>query len=151
MTSSQISAAGAYAQAERLVATIPVRPVDPTRRRFEVDDQTAATQTPVDSRAETDGADADGAASGSAGGEATSTGSGRGGFGLLGAFTSFLARLFAQSDSGDSTVAAGAAQSGAQAYARAAGTTDVGNYSDMELVSPSFPRLSSGRAVDLSV
>lgn len=153
LTTSQISAAGAYARAERLVVSIPVRAIDPTRQRFGVDDQVAADRAPTGPRPEGGAADGDGASSSSSGGNAA-TGWGRAGFGLLGAVTSFLARMFAQSDAGGETAApapAVQAQAGVQAYVRAAGVVDGGNYRGVEVLSPSFPRLSSGRALDLSV
>lgn len=149
MTSGRISAAGAYAQAERLVATIPVRAIDPTRQRFQVRDQVDADHAPVQSRPQADAADADGASSNRAEDQAAAGGQGRGGFGLLGAFTSFLARMFAQPEAGQG--AAVSARDGIQAYARAAGTAIAGDFGATEILSPSFPRLSSGRAVDLTV
>lgn len=151
LTTSQISAAGAYVRSERLVAeSIPVRAIDPTRQRFQVDDQKAADQTAADSRAEADAAEADGQSPSSSRGGKASTG--WGGSGLLGAFTSFLARMFAQPETTvESSPGASSAQAGAQAYARAAGAMPYGNYNGPEVLSPSLPRLSSGRALDLTV
>lgn len=149
LTSTQISAAGAYARSERLVAeSIPVRAIDPTRQRFQVGDQNAADQTAADSRTEAETTDADGqSASSYAGGGKASTGWGSG---LLGAFTSFLTRMFAQPESGV-PASASTAQAGAQAYARTASSVPLGNYNGPEVLSPNFPRLSSGRALDLTV
>lgn len=149
LTSTQISAAGAYARSERLVAeSIPVRAIDPTRQRFQVADQKVADQTAADSRAEAESTDADGqSATSYAGGGKASTGWGGG---LLGAFTSFLARMFAQPES-SVPASASTAQAGAQAYARAAANVPFGNYNGPEVLSPNFPRLSSGRALDLTV
>lgn len=149
LTSTQISAAGAYARSERLVAeSIPVRAIDPTRQRFQVGDQKVADQTAADARAEADSTDADGqSGSAYAGGGKASTGWGSG---LLGAFTSFLTRMFAQPENSVSA-SASTAQAGAQAYARAAASVPLGNYNGPEVLSPNFPRLSSGRALDLTV
>lgn len=145
MTPSQISAAGAYAQAERLAVSIPVRAIDPARQRFQVRDQVAAGEAPVQSRIESD---ADGESPAQSAGR--QGGGARGGFGLLGAFTSFLARMFAQPESGSASTVAVA--TGAQAYARTANATAMtGDFGAAEVLSPSFPRLSSGRAVDLTV
>lgn len=151
LITSQIGAAGAYAQADRLAVTIPVRPIDPVRQRFEVEDRDAAKQAPVDSQG-----DAEAVASRSEAGQPdqsnVSTGSGWAGSGLLGAFTSFLARLFADSGSADTaTSTEKMARAGAQAYAQTASSVEIGNYRDADVMSPAFPRLSSGRAVDLSV
>lgn len=144
---SQISAAGAYARAERLAVTIPVRAIDPTRQRFQVGEQVAEDPS-VQSRAAADGTDADGAASERAEG-GQSDGRSRGGFGLIGAFTSFLARMFAQSDTEPAALTS--AKAGVQAYARVAKATSSGDFGAPEVLSPSFPRLSSGRAVDLVI
>lgn len=149
MTSSQITAAGAYAQAERMAASIPVRPIDPTRRRFQVEDQAAAKKAAAETRPDAESADADGAAPQGAEGRAAS-GWGRGGFGLVGAVTSFLARLFSQGEDGAAPPAAASVQAGAQAYARAAGAP-LAYDGGAEVLMPSLPRLSSGRALDLTV
>lgn len=147
LTSSQISAAGAYAQADRLVASIPVRAIDPTRQRFQVEDQTSAQDAPAKTQSGADAADGDGSSSSSSSPSQPSTG--RTGFGLIGAFTSFLARMFGQGDT-NQVDAAASAQSGAEAYQRAAGGV-VAENSAAEILPPSFPRLASGRAVDLVV
>lgn len=148
MTSSQISAAGAYAQADRLAASIPVRAIDPTRKRFEVEDQVAADEAPVKSRAESE----DSSGQSDAGGfqSALTGGWGRSGLGLIGAFTSFLTRMFAQATEtvATATVSAGA---GVAAYARAANTAAPQQNGAAEVLPPSYPRLSSGRAIDLTV
>ena len=155
LTISQISAAGAYARSERLAAeSIPVRAIDPTRRRFQVDDQTAAKQTAAQTRPEPESADADGQSASAFGGG--KSGGGWGGGGLLGAVTSFLARMFAQPETGSAVASSSAqaqvqAQAGALAYARTAANVPFGNYNDAEVLSPNFPRLSSGRALDLTV
>lgn len=149
MILSQTQAAAATARAERLAVSIPVRAIDPARQRFQVDERPAAETAPADSRAEAESSDADGSpqAQGRAAG-----GWGRGGFGLVGAFTSFLARVFSQGEGDDAPAASSptALQAGVQAYARAAGTV-AANYPGVEVLSPSLPRLSSGRALDLSV
>lgn len=152
LITSQIGAAGAYAQADRLAVTIPVRPIDPVRQRFEVEDRDAAKQAAVDSQSDAEAVVSQSEKAGQSDQSNVSTGSGWAGSGLLGAFTSFLARLFADSGSADAaTSTEGTARAGAQAYARTASSVEVGNYRDVDVMSPVFPRLSSGRAVDLSV
>lgn len=149
LTSSQISAAGAYARSERLVAeSIPVRAIDPTRQRFQVDERDAADQAVADSRAEADSTGADGRSPSSAA-EGGKAGTGWGG-NLLGAFTSFLTRMFAQPEAEASPLAS-TAQAGALAYARTAASIPADLHGGPELLSPNFPRLSSGRALDLTV
>lgn len=150
MTSSQINAAGAYAQADRLVVSIPVRAIDPTRQRFEVEDQDAAGQAPAKTRRESEEADGQSA---SGGGEAPLTGGWRrGGFGLLGAFTSFLTRVFAQATESAAAGASTSAQAGIQAYSRAASSSAGPQQNGaVEILSPAYQRLSSGRAIDLTV
>lgn len=148
LTSSQISAAGAYAQADRLLASMPVRAIDPTRQRFLVDDQTSASQAPGGNQNAAEAADGDGSSS-SQSQARTGFSFGQNGFGLVGAFTSFLARMFGQSEVAQ-TASASSVKSGIQAYNRAAGTT-VAQDGAAEVLPPSFPRLSSGRAVDLVV
>lgn len=149
MTSSQVSAAGAYAQADRLVVSIPVRAIDPTRKRFEVEDQAAAGQAPVKPRPDEEQADGQSASDGAQG--SASGGWGRSGFGLLGAFTSFLTRMFAQAAEAATPAAATSAQAGIAAYARAAGGAEPLQGRAVEVLPPSFPRLASGRAIDLTV
>lgn len=151
MTSSQISAAGAYAQADRLVVSIPVRAIDPTRKRFEVEDQTAAGQAPVKSRQDPEESGDSGSQSGGEQSQGAATGGwGRSGFGLLGAFTSFLTRVFGQAAE-SAAAAATSAQAGVQAYARAAGGDVVPQDGGVEVLPPAYSRLSSGRAIDLTV
>ncbi|MCR6633118.1 MAG: hypothetical protein NVV74_25465 [Magnetospirillum sp.] len=154
ISSSQISAAGAYARADTLVATLPVRAIDPTRPRFQMGDEVAGDEKAAKARPQGEAADATDA-DGTAGSfdrtqERPATGWGRTGFGLLGAFTSFLARVFSQSDAGQVTAGA-SLRSGLQAYARAAGTSAADETGGAEILPPSFPRLASGRRVDLTV
>lgn len=144
MSATQVSAAGAYARADSLVVTIPVRPTDPTRPRFQVRDQVAADQT---GGQVADELPPDDQSSGSGGQGAAARGA-RGGVGLLGAVTSFLARMFAQSDT---DAPSAPMRTGAQAYARASSAAAVAAFDTVDIVSPSFPRLSSGRALDLTV
>lgn len=140
MTISQISGAGAYGSAGRLGYAVPVRPVDPVRQRPQVKDDVAAQQANDQSAA------ANQANGQSAAGDNAARGA-RANFSLLGALTSFLASMFAQ-PAGEAA-AATSMQAGIQAYARSAGP--VPSDQGVEVISPSFPRLSSGRAVDLTV
>ncbi|MBX9634234.1 MAG: hypothetical protein K2X44_04560 [Magnetospirillum sp.] len=148
MTTSQVSGAGAYARADSLGYAIPVRAIDPARQRFQVRDEVEAQQARDQSAATA--AQSEDQSPVSATGDETSRGS-RGGFGLLGAFTSFLARMFAQPE-GEAMAAAPVAsmKDGIQAYARSAGPLPA-NENGIEVMSPSFSRLASGRAVDLTV
>lgn len=184
LSTSQVSAAGAYARAETLAAAIPVRPIDPTRQRFQVQDQVAGdkesarsgSQSQSQFQAETS------ADNSNAAGTATSQQSGFGrGFGLLGALTAFLTRIFSsQTDSGGTdatdqknagtqaatqaeaatssqagaskTVAASVITSGISAYSRTASMVAPNNGAEgMDVLSPSLPRLASGRAIDLII
>lgn len=149
MTSSQINAAGAYAQAERLVVSIPVRAIDPTRKRFEVEDQTAAGQAPVKPRPDSEQSEGESSAGGAQAG--LTGGWGRSGSGLLGALTSFLTRMFAQASESTASAAATSPQAGVAAYARAAIGAEAQQSGAAEVLSPSYPRLASGRAIDLTV
>lgn len=144
---SQANAAGAYARSELLGATIPVRPADPVRQRFQVADQTAADQADAQSQSAATDPDQQSAAGKSAGGSLFGSGSG-----LLGAFTSFLARFFGQgeAETAGAGTSATALRTGAEAYGRAASIA-VNDNPGIEVLSPSFPRLSSGRTLDLSV
>lgn len=146
MTASQIGGAGAYARTAMLASAIPVRPIDPTRQRFQVKSEVEAQQAKDQSAAvQTDQADEQFATST----DQASSGGSRGGFGLLGAFTSFLARMFAQPET--EAAAATSMQTGIQAYSRSAGSVPVNENGGIEVMSPSYPRLASGRAIDLTV
>jgi hypothetical protein len=147
MTAGQVGGADAYARAAMLAPAIPVRPIDPARQRFQVKaeaeqakNQQEVAQSPSDQTGEQ--------AVFSTGDDQSGRGS-RGGFGLLGALTSFLTRMFAQPEA-EAAPTATTVQAGIQAYARSAGPMPA-NENGIEVMSPSFPRLSSGRAVDLSV
>lgn len=129
-------AAGAYARAEALVPPGPVRPADAVRPRFAVSDGDKAAKAGAAATADT----ADNPAS-----EPLAAGTPRSG--LLGALTNFLARVFAQEGGADAATAPAA--SGLRAYARAAATP--AEPAGVEIASPGFPRLSSGRALDLTV
>lgn len=147
MTASQVGGAGAYARAAMLGPAIPVRGIDPARQRFQLKpeaeqakNQSAVTQTPADQTEDQEVFANPGDAS---------SGGSRSGFGLLGAFTSFLTRMFAQPEV-ELAAPSASAQAGIQAYARSAGPMPA-NENGVEVMPPSFPRLSSGRAVDLTV
>lgn len=131
-------AAGAYARAETLT---PARPVEPVRPEFRVPEGDGAAKTGKAWVAES----ADRAAP-----EAGARPRGESGPGLLGALTNFLARAFGQPTEAEG-LQASSRLAGLRTYARFAvgkgGTEQAG----VELMSPSLPRLSSGRALDLSV
>lgn len=138
--SVNVRATGAYARAEGLVPPGPVRPIDAVRPRFTVQDgdkPAKVADAPESAEAAENGPD---------GAAAVAARGGRGP-GLLGALTNFLSRMFAQeTESGADVVAA----SGLRAYARAAAKAAVES-PGIEVASPGFPRLSSGRAVDLTI
>lgn len=155
---NQSSAAGAYARAEQLVVAVPVRAIDPTRRRFQLDDESVAKKSVDQSRADGD------EQSGASFQQDAAVSPARSGFGLLGGLTSFFARFFGQSATAKSGAEAGAGQSdanqpvaaasmraGIQAYARTATASALNQAGAFEVFSPSFPRLSSGRALDLTI
>jgi hypothetical protein len=154
-------ARGAYARADALVPSGPVRAIDPTRPRFPAVDGKAAKPEDDGNAVKTqDGGNTarvgeaaarftqsdNGAAA-----PPTDDGSQQGarGPGLLGALTNFLARVFGQSGDGDNA-APSSVLSGLRTYARNAAvmTTEP---TGVEVSSPGFPRLSSGRALDLTV
>jgi hypothetical protein len=150
LTINQASAAGAYARSELLGAAIPVRPTDPVRPRFQVADQPATDQAEAEAKAQSTTTDPDqqSAASKSGGNDGRTFGNG---FGLLGAFTSFFARFFGQSESDTSTAATPPAiRSGIEAYGHAADIAGNDNPA-FEVLSPLFPSLASGHRVDLTV
>lgn len=150
MTSlTSIRAAGPYTQAERMVVPTPVRPVDAVRKRFIVEDQSAAEQAPVKPRPEADLAEAEDA--GDFWRTSPKRDKERQGFGLLGAFTAYLTRVFAQPAPPGSAEAAASAKAAAQAYKRAANSITLPDVNTAEVLSSFFPRLASGHAVDLTV
>lgn len=148
-SSTSLRAAGPFAQAERNVVPMPVRAVDPVRKRFTIEDQSASEQTPIQFRSEAENAD------GEESGSFWRSGSKRNkewqGFGLLGAFTGYLTRVFAQSAPPGSAEAAASAKAATQAYKRAAGSIVMPDVNTAEVFSSFFPRLASGHAVDLTV
>lgn len=134
----------------RPTATAALRPTDPTRERFEVGDNKVANQDAeaVEDRGGPFGVDAD--ETGGLGAEAVRQKSARGGRGLLGAFTNFLAKIFTQAD-GAADSAASVRLNGIGAYGRAnAQQPQSMTAQAMDNVqNPGFPRLASGRVLDL--
>lgn len=150
MSISQTNAAAAYGRTEFLGASIPVRPTDPIRPRFQVKDEVAADQAEDPPRTISAEGDEQAAAESSGSSRQSAAGFGSG---LLGAFTSFLARFFGQGEAETTTSASSsstAMQNGVAAYGRAA-ASGLDGAASTEVLSPSFPRLASGRALDLSV
>ncbi|WP_173980835.1 hypothetical protein [Magnetospirillum sp. UT-4] len=143
----EVRAAGAQARAAAAVVAVPVRPIDPARPRFEVEDGgQAARKAPAKPEAESFR-------------DQIQPGrpfpdmpvSGRRGPGLVGAFTAFVAKLFTQ-DTASAGLEASAVLNGARAYGRAARpTAQPDTQPGMDILSPSFPRLASGRILDLTV
>lgn len=142
---ADMRARGAYARAEALVPPGPVRAIDPVRPRFsEVDGGKAAETAEAASPSVEAETRAEASERTAADGAQTARGPG-----LLGALTNFLARVFGQSGEADS-VAPSAVLSGLRAYAPGAAAM-AGDPAGVEISSPGFPRLSSGRALDLTV
>lgn len=137
-------AAGAYARAEALAASAPVNPVRPGFKILDGDGPARTGQAPPQAA----GTDPHRAASAAeAGGERPRAENGPG---LLGALTNFLARAFGQPTETEGAQASSrltALRSYAQSAVGRGGTEQAG----VELISPSLPRLSSGRTLDLSV
>ncbi|CDK99057.1 protein of unknown function [Magnetospirillum gryphiswaldense MSR-1 v2] len=134
----------------RPTASAALRPADPTRERFQVGDNKVANQDSeaVEDRGGQFAIDAD--ETGGLGAQAVRQKSARGGHGLLGAFTNFLAKIFTQAD-GTADSAASVRLNGIGAYGRAnaqqpqsAATQAMDNVQN-----PGFPRLASGRVLDL--
>jgi hypothetical protein len=122
---------------------LPVRAIDPVRRRL------PGAEEAAQSRAQVFAPDYDGADDFTASAQEERRGGARGGFGsLLGAFTSFIATLFAQADTEAAAQPTASAQAATAAYGRGSILPAVAAY---EVLPPSLPRLSSGRALDLTV
>jgi len=136
-------------------ASAAVRPADPTKDRFQVGERNVGKRDTANVEAEQPqntafSVDADD----------TNTSvpqvtqrTNRGGSGLLGAFTNFLAKIFTQGDTGaDSAVST--RLNGIGAYGRANAQTPAANpfsgYGN-DVQAPGLPRLASGRVLDLSI
>ena len=136
----------------RPTATAALRPTDPTKERLEVGDEQAAGSNAagVDQNAASFTLDSDETSAFSV--TQTDERSARGGRGLIGALTNFLAKIFTQSDQSSDT-SASTRLAGVGAYTQsnnqqsAALTGSLG----AEVQSPGFPKLASGRILDLSV
>lgn len=135
----------------RPTASAALRPTDPTKERFQVGDNKVANQDAgaVEDQASQFSVDAD--ESGGLGTEAVRQKSARGGRGLLGAFTNFLAKIFTQADGGADS-AASTRLNGIGAYGRAnAQQPQMAQLSQSldNVQNPGLPRLASGRVLDL--
>lgn len=134
----------------RPTASAALRPADPTRERFQVGDNKVASQDAeaVEDRSGPFAVDADG--TGDLGAEAVRQKSARGGRGLLGAFTNFLAKIFTQAD-GAADSAASVRLNGIGAYGRANAQQPQSTATQTmdNVQNPGFPRLASGRVLDL--
>jgi len=146
-SSTAVRATDAFARTAALVpeAVSPPRPAGAVRPRFDVAGQGASADAAV--RATPRPPDADGrpddlSSAGAAGRRS------RGG--LIGALTSFVAKVLGQGGDGDAATPS-AMLAGMRAYARAAGQPQSPPTETMDVLSPSLPRLSSGRVLDLSV
>lgn len=134
-------AAGAYARSEALASS--VRATDPVRPRFAI-----GGAAPKPGRASPLGEAASDPAAPAITVEGE-FGASRSGPGLLGALTNFLARVFAQAPE-TATGQASSRLAGLRAYAQS-GVAALSGETAVEVMTPSLPRLSSGRTLDLSV
>lgn len=146
--------------ADPRVATVPIRPTasaalrasDPAKERLEVGEKRIANgnATSTDERVSQFTLDGDESSVFSV--DQANERSARGGRGLLGALTNFLAKMFTQADQGGES-AASSRLNGLGAYAQANGqqAANMTSGSNAEIQSPGFPRLASGRLLDLSV
>lgn len=137
-------AAGAYARAEALAASAPIDPVRPGFKILDGDGPARAGRA----RPQAAGTDLPRAApEAEAGGERPRAENGPG---LLGALTNFLARAFSQPTETEGAQAS-SRLAALRSYARFAVGRGGMEQTGVELISPSLPRLSSGRTLDLSV
>lgn len=134
-------------------ASAAVRPADPTKERFQVGERNVDkrdTATVEGEQPQAFAIDADNTDTALA---PITQRTNRGGRGLLGAFTSFLAKMFTQGDAvADS--AASTRLNGIGAYGRANAQSPSANPfsgSTSDVQSPGFPRLASGRVLDLTI
>jgi hypothetical protein len=124
-----------------------VRPADITKPRFEVGDQDASSRARAAARQFSPDND-DSQQEGYAQPEAAT---GRSSQGLVGALTSFVAKLLGQTSQSEG-VPPSSVLAGARAYASASNRGQaVASEQRTEVVSPFFPRLSSGRVLDLNI
>lgn len=137
-------AAGAYARADALA--VPVRPVSPgqSRPKFDLGDLGQVARPPV--RPERVEAKDNPAADAKAFPQAAAPARNPAG---TGGFSAFLAQSIAQDD-GNAVPPQSAFLAGSRAYARQSGQPAAAAAPTAEILTP-FPRLASGRALDLSV
>ncbi len=136
-------------------ASAAVRPTDPTKQRFQVgernvDKRDAAATEAEQSQSSAFTVDPDDIDTSP---PQESLRTNRGGSGLLGAFTNFLAKIFTQADSG-AEAAASNRLNGIGAYGRANAQSPNANpfsgYGN-DVQAPGLPRLASGRVLDLTI
>lgn len=134
----------------RPAASDAVRAADPTKERFQVGERKVGkrdAEPAASDLVQAFAVDADETAAFAA------PARGRGGRGLLGAFTSFLAKMFTQgetqTDSVASTRLAGIGAYG-QANATAPQPAALTGFA-AEIQAPGLPRLASGRVLDLTI
>lgn len=145
---SQTNGTAAYGRAEAMAAAIPVRPTDPTAPRFQPADPVTSDQAEGQSSQSS-------AATSTTEIESQANTSKRrkwswgDGFGLLGGVTSFLARILGQTDGSAATGQSTTMKAGITAYNQAAGMNTPESADD--ILAMSFPRLASGRTLDLTV
>lgn len=134
----------------RPTATAALRPTDPTKERFQVGDNKVANQDTGTVEDQTGQFSVDADETSGLGAEAVRQKSARGGRGLLGAFTNFLAKIFTQAD-GATDSAASARLNGIGAYGRANAQhpQSMTTQAMDNVQNPGFPRLASGRVLDL--
>jgi len=134
-------------------ASAAVRAADPTKERFQVGERNVGKRDAASVEAEQPQSFAIDADDTNTALPPVTQRTNRGGRGLLGAFTSFLAKMFTQSDSGSES-SASTRLNGIGAYDRAtaqAPSTNAFSGYTSDVQSPGFPRLASGRVLDLTI
>jgi hypothetical protein len=136
----------------RPAASAAVRAADPSKERFEVGEKKVANQDSVADEDQTQHFTVDADESGDFSSAPIQSRSARGGRGLLGAFTNFLAKIFTQAD-GAADSAASTRLNGIGAYGRATSQTNANPLSGFasDVQAPGLPRLASGRILDLTI
>lgn len=136
----------------RPAASAAVRATDPSKERFQVGDKKVAHQDAAAVEDQTERFTIDSAESGDFSSADIESRSARGGRGLLGAFTNFLAKIFTQNDgAADSAASTRLTGIGAYGQANSQQNTNLLTGFSGDIQAPGLPRLASGRILDLSV
>lgn len=136
----------------RPTASAAVRATDPSKERFQVGDNKVARRDVATVEDQTEHFTVESVESGVFSSADVQSRSTRGGHGLLGAFTNFLAKIFSQSD-GAADNSASTRLSGIGAYGRTTSQQNANLLTGLsnDIQAPGLPRLASGRVLDLTV